>query len=880
MKPIKIEKNVEPILNVTKNVIKINSNYNDYYLHENNSLYQNQLPLLMKSSRIREAALIKKFLGSPEKMNEEKKLNFTNFPLSSIRHAHIRSKKLPPLCPFYNNKGELLPNVVATSRAFSRNGFITETINQEHSVNKKQKLLGTIYGSCSPINKKKEKIEKNFSSGNDINSEDLNNDLFFDEKYDGLKYDESAIFNKKEECENYIDDLFNQISENDDINLEDAKKQKMLEFGKSKKKIYLTFKSLNIKIKDINNKNNENIFEYILPINLLPLFYFKGPEKFKIILLELINFNFENKKFEILTKENGLLEKIRKILNNCKDFQVMKKDNELSVEIDDEAVNIGELKKNISSLQRNAPMSNFSCTVKNPKIDKKFNPLLIKAMINKNENKKNPLFVATNIDIPKKQYKLTHHDLYPKEKKSNEFNHYDRFEFYWILADKIFLVTFDLPLISFKIPSNDISVVKYLDYELIFYLMKKDFQFWEYYGIKYLASFKKFRILLTQLNSVDEKTHTSFYLSNPKTKSFTFTDCKIINIITKDNNKKLELNTEQEKNNNNQTNNEKTLNKEDKEKKKEDFPTQIDQTTQENKENTDKKEEENKENTDKKEEVKKEDEKKDEEKKEDEKKDEEKKEEEKKDEVKKEDEKKEENENENNDDSENVITSVPSNIENTILEQKCFIAIATFYDSESLIANEYVIHFNYSHFNKFKQMEKYMPKISFLMKFIDISYENKTIHFDYETLNNFNEKKWMSDVGKYNMNYVNLPKINSNNENVNKLKTEFPGDVKGTSISIEIKPPIILKRKINEGGDIETRKLRLTNDDEKKISEVRIGDSVNLCKNIYEIAENLDGGNQMILGGESVDITETKKKLRRKSLELNQKTQVISGNIA
>ena len=216
----------------------------------------------------------------------------------------------------------------------------------------------------------------------------------------------------------------------------------------------------------------------------------------------------------------------------------------------------------------------------------------------------------------------------------------------------------------------------------------------------------------------------------------------------------------------------------------------------------------------------------------------------------------------------NIIISGSSNIDNTILEQKCFIAVATFYDTESMIANEYTIHFNYSHFNKFKQMEKYMPKISFLMKFIDISYENKTIHFNYDSLNVFNEKKWISDVEKYNINYVTLPKINANPDNTNKLKTEFPGIVKGTNISIEIKPPIILKRKINDTGDIETRKFRLSNDDEKKISDIPIGDSINLCKNIYEIAEHLDNDtDNMILGGEAIDINETKKKLRRKSVE-------------
>ena len=60
MKTIKIEKNIEPILNVTKNIIKESDNFNDYYIHENNNLYKNQLPLLIRNSRIREVMSLKK----------------------------------------------------------------------------------------------------------------------------------------------------------------------------------------------------------------------------------------------------------------------------------------------------------------------------------------------------------------------------------------------------------------------------------------------------------------------------------------------------------------------------------------------------------------------------------------------------------------------------------------------------------------------------------------------------------------------------------------------------------------------------------------------------------------------------------------------------
>ena len=133
MKVSKIEKNVQPILNITKNIIKRSDEFNNYYIHEDNNLYQNQLPLLVNRSRIKEIVLHKKLnkiqVGSNKKFDqepEEKKIDYSQFPLSNIRNIQIRSKKLPPLCPFYNEKGELLREVVKSSKAKTETNFYTE----------------------------------------------------------------------------------------------------------------------------------------------------------------------------------------------------------------------------------------------------------------------------------------------------------------------------------------------------------------------------------------------------------------------------------------------------------------------------------------------------------------------------------------------------------------------------------------------------------------------------------------------------------------------------------------------------------------------------------------------------------------------------------
>ena len=125
MKTVKITKNIESILNVTKNVIKQSSEFNEYYQNKDNNLYQSQLPLLMQRARLREALYFKnnehaqglilhKTVNEEQDTDnilkeEEEKNIYNKLPLTAIRKLQVRSKKLPPLCPFYNKKGELLP---------------------------------------------------------------------------------------------------------------------------------------------------------------------------------------------------------------------------------------------------------------------------------------------------------------------------------------------------------------------------------------------------------------------------------------------------------------------------------------------------------------------------------------------------------------------------------------------------------------------------------------------------------------------------------------------------------------------------------------------------------------------------------------------------
>ena len=869
MKTIKIIKNIEPILHVTKSVIKKSDNFNNYYLHEHNKLFHNQLPLLMKNSRIREVMTLKKLrkqdFDSPEKNDfkeedEEQKIGNINEPLSSIRKPHIRSKKLPPLCPFYSPRGELLPQVIATSKIYNRNTLLTDgnyDINISLSSNSLSKYSQKVpMYSLSPSSNLKKINHNKFYKLLEINFDEFQKEILYEPKYDFLNYNNSEIFGHKEFYQEFIKELVEEISiltgedyENkNEIKESESKKEKIFEWGKNKRRIILALNSLKVTIKEIKENNKNNIedknknklkdnnkicFEYNLPLRLLPLFYYKGFEKFKLFLLSFIYYNEETETFEI--REN-----IRKIINvlltNCKDLQI-KNENENQSE---NAENLVQPMDNKKSMNMSIKSLNVSSKLEN-KSSKYYN--LLKPMA-KSTNFgmgifKNQLFAGTNVDIVvKKKVKKAKFDIYPKENKSNNYYRYNNFNFIWIISDKMFSVNIEMPLITFSIPTFNIMVRQYIDFELLFYLFKINFDTWDFYIVKYLSSFKLFRILLSQITAIKPKKNMNFYLENYKNRNFESNDYKIINIITS---KFLyEINKENKPDQRNSRFygiRKSTLRK---------INEKMDNSKIDTSENINEKINEDNKYILKNEEA--------------------------ENIINQKEEKIEEEKKENKDGgipvaSLNTEESGPiqtikefskrnstlnliddKNMNNCILEQKCFIALVTLVDTEKSISNQYTIHFNYSHFTKFKSMEKYMKKSSFLLKFININYEKSSISFDYEALDSFDEMKWINELEKYNLNYESeLKKENNNNINndeqkvgapvtTNKNKVEYTGAVKGTSIIIEIKPPILLLRCIDKDGKIYTKSTEVFEEEENKLNLNEENNYINLSKNMFDLS--------------------------------------------
>ena len=856
MKPKKIFKNIEPILKETKNVIQKNIEYNNYYLKENNNFFLKQFPLLIKIPKIKLPNTTNHEIALSEenkKIRERDNSTYSNKKLirattnsyldfNHIRNEKIRSKNLPPLCPFYNIKGDLLPEVVTTAKAFknSMQNEFNATIFDSNSFDrnyllKNYKFNVTQRSTCNSI--RIQSNSANFSLYNNmlnsynsyekilniqkIEFKNFLNDMFKNEKFEELEYQDSKIFgnDKKILYSIYIEKKLQELKNNEQNEknnyLKFGKKEKIFECGIKKKKIHLCLNSLSI---SISEKDGNNKFEYQLPFYLLPIFYSKGIENFKILLTKIIKYDEIENKFEL--KINNIENEIRsftlKLLKNCKEFLYNKEDDQ-NDEVKIKRVLVkSDSKRSITTVKNflkntiSSSRSKKNIKLANPRKSKNdissLNPVF-NQISNINNNSKNnlsnnkDLFVA-GVDISEKIITMSTYEIKPR-KDNFKFLNYNRFEFLWTTKQKAFNVEINMPLICVNVIMNKILVKKYIDYELLFFLMQNDFQNWDFYVINYLANYKKFREFLEQVNSINEKYNLNYFLFEPKIKTFSFNNINIVNIISlKDKVRQQALKQSENK-----------------------FTEENKIQKNDNSENTCKFKnnyiDNNLTSLTKNEEI-------------------------------------------GfclNEDNENIKGIKRKSIDskndmdnsyiNSIITYDGFIAIVTFYDMKNNIANNYKIHLNFYQYRKFLIIEKYVDKISFLIKFLNISYKSKTITFDYEALNNFDENKWIRNLKKYNKNYLNiLTEQQKIKENKGLLETkniknfaEFVGNETGTFIRVELISPTICIKTINEQGWMLNELYITSENTDKDIFKLK---EKSVEKLVNVLNKNLDMGERYI----------------------------------
>ena len=124
----------------------------------------------------------------------------------------------------------------------------------------------------------------------------------------------------------------------------------------------------------------------------------------------------------------------------------------------------------------------------------------------------------------------------PILQRNNNLLNFNNFIFFWVTNTKRFATKVTLPCIHLEILDNNICLKDFIDYELLFYLFEKDFEYWEYYIVKYLSTFSKYRNIFEQMGKDDKYCNQTLFLKEPKTKINTFAQETLYNIYTDKNN--------------------------------------------------------------------------------------------------------------------------------------------------------------------------------------------------------------------------------------------------------------------------------------------------------------------------------------------------------
>ena len=608
--------NVDSILKVTKNVIQSSDNFNRYYLEQNDTLYNDQIPLLNAYTSESKSLIL---INPNETNNISKSNNITNTSFRSIRRLNERPNNIPKLCPLYNDQGDLMPEIALNSKISFRTSY-------NFFNNPIQENLGTVPMKISNRN------FYNFSNIHDAYN-NFEKDIFFNNDiYNHLNFDFKEIYGQKyfDNIKILVENLKNE--KNKDYLKENCLFEKNYEFGKKKKRLNLQLKSLFITFEDLDNNNKKDIKkknpEVIIPFILLPIFYYKGDEIFKKLLTLIIKFDKDYEKIELDYKELSLF------LNNNEEFNGLKED--LQSMISNE--NLPLIQPHLQVLQDNNEYVNI-----------------------KYEEEK------------KIVYNKRYHFIYPPIQKNPSFLNYNQFSFIWLTPKKRYKVTINLPLISFILSQNAIRIQQYIDFELLFYLIEHNFSNWDFYIMKYLSSFKKFRILLENLSSHKSISNIQFFLINPKVKFYSFDDWEINNIYT----------------------------------------------------------------------------------------------------------------------NENLISS-------NLIFQPIYVNVTVF-NNEKYLQDQYKVHFNFYQMSKFVQIEKYLNKVLFFIKFLNITSEENNVSYYYGKLNEFNVENWVKDVKKFNLG----GHFKEKNEKNEKTIIEFEGPSSNIKIKIELHQSIIILKNIDNGKDVE-----------------------------------------------------------------------------
>jgi len=295
-------------------------------------------------------------------------------------------------------------------------------------------------------------------------------DFLYKWKDSKLKYEERNIFNQNEIYSKFIKDNLNYIKGKNFENMTSKLETSFEDINGGIIKLILN--PLMIKFIPINDKENkfkENIIE--IPFSYHFLFYYKGIELLQRILLATIKFNKD------YTKVYFNDEELNKFIRNNNDNQ------------ENDIITQKKIQKHFS-LKNNLPLFQKKITKKNIR---KF------SHIEENDNFEDNKITINNIDNNKS--------------KKNIYNEY---EFIWITPVINFNVKITIPYIIFDWVYLSKPVKRYIERDLLIFLIMNKFLDWDFFVINYLFSFKMFRNFI-EYNYSKQKLKNEKLLTNEET---------------------------------------------------------------------------------------------------------------------------------------------------------------------------------------------------------------------------------------------------------------------------------------------------------------------------------------------------------------------------
>jgi len=355
-----------------------------------------------------------------------------------------------------SNEGE---KKIKKKKIFKRNLLLNDS--KKSIIPKTHRTINSGYSTTrnlsSSIGKKKVEQDELFI---------LRNNIFYDELYSNLEYDESEIFHREVFYNKYIESYIENLKKNKTENLTTFVKRNFYDINNSDLNedentciSSIIFKSM--KIEFINQTDSsKQIISYDIPFTYLPVFYYNNMKNLKYVLLSVFKFS---KDFDDITFENDEMYNLIKKAEQYEFFQRKKtKKNEEKEEDENMIFN----------------------TINNENLKK----LVFKTKKTKIKISDNNVLKTTNLN--------------PNLAKCE--NYFTFYNYIWVTPKYTYKVVVKTPEINIRI--NKLYITKYIDIELFYFLLKRDFLNWDFFIVHYLFSFKSFRwIIKTYLSKNKSK---------------------------------------------------------------------------------------------------------------------------------------------------------------------------------------------------------------------------------------------------------------------------------------------------------------------------------------------------------------------------------------